>query len=139
MMAMLDKIARSEYILYITVIILLAFLYTNFNTTVTTGLVIMLIAIISIWIFDTNYFKESMKKAGFTFAADSSHPIQPVLIGDPVKTRALVDFLFSKDFLVTNISYPVVPKGADEIRVQLSSSHQKKDIDALIAAFKDAP
>ena len=87
---------------------------------------------------NTNYFKENMKKAGFTFAADSSHPIQPVLIGDPVKTRALVDFLFSKNFLVTNISYPVVPKGADEIRVQLSASHQKQDIDALIAAFKES-
>jgi len=86
---------------------------------------------------NTNYFKESMKKAGFTFAANSPHPIQPVLIGDPVKTRALVDFLFSKGFLVTNISYPVVPKGADEIRIQLSASHQREDIDNLIQAFKE--
>lgn len=84
---------------------------------------------------NTKYFKEQMKASGFTFAADSSHPIQPVLIGDPVKTRELVDFLFSKDFLVTNISYPVVPKGADEIRVQLSASHQKEDIDYLIQGF----
>ena len=87
---------------------------------------------------NTNYFKENMKKAGFTFAADSSHPIQPVLIGDPVKTRALVDFLFSKNFLVTNISYPVVPKGADEIRVQLSASHTREDIDELIQGFKES-
>ncbi|OGK30670.1 hypothetical protein A3F29_02120 [Candidatus Roizmanbacteria bacterium RIFCSPHIGHO2_12_FULL_33_9] len=86
---------------------------------------------------NTNYFKENLKKAGFEFAADSSHPIQPVLIGDPVKTRALVDFLFSKGFLVTNISYPVVPKGADEIRIQLSASHQREDIDNLIQAFKE--
>jgi glycine C-acetyltransferase len=84
---------------------------------------------------NTNYFKEQMKSAGFEFAADSSHPIQPVLIGDPVKTRELVDFLFSKNFLVTNISYPVVPKGADEIRIQLSSSHTKEDIDSLIQGF----
>lgn len=87
---------------------------------------------------NTNYFKNSMKTAGFKFAADSSHPIQPVLIGDPVKTRELVDFLFAKNILVTNISYPVVPKGADEIRVQLSASHQKEDIDYLIEQFKNA-
>ncbi len=79
-----------------------------------------------------------MKTEGFIFAAESTHPIQPVLIGDPVKTRALVDFLFSKGFLVTNISYPVVPKGADEIRIQLSASHEKEDIDNLIQAFKES-
>ncbi len=87
---------------------------------------------------NTKYFKEQMKTAGFTFAADSSHPIQPVLIGDPVKTRALVDFLFSKNLMVTNISYPVVPKGADEIRVQLSASHERQDIDNLIQGFISA-
>lgn len=87
---------------------------------------------------NTQYFKKQIKNAGFAFAADSDHPIQPVLIGDPVKTRALVDYLFSKDILVTNISYPVVPKGADEIRVQLSATHTKKDIDVLVAHFTEA-
>lgn len=85
---------------------------------------------------NTAYFKEQMTTAGFEFAAASSHPIQPVLIGDPVKTRAIVDKLYDNGVLVTNISYPVVPKGRDEIRVQTSAVHTKEDIDYLIEQFK---
>lgn len=83
------------------------------------------------------YFKKQMKTVGFLFAADSSHPIQPVLIGDPFKTSALVSKFFKKNIIVTNISYPVVPKGRDEIRVQISAVHTKKDIDQLVNAFAE--
>ena len=86
---------------------------------------------------NVTYFKKRMKTVGFLFAADSSHPIQPVLIGDPFKTSALVSKLFKKNIIVTNISYPVVPKGRDEIRVQISAVHTKKDIDELVKAFEE--
>ncbi len=86
---------------------------------------------------NTTYFKKLVKKAGYVFAAESIHPIQPVLIGDPVKTRSLVDFLFSKHILVTNISYPVVQKGRDEIRIQISAAHSKEEIDYLVKCMKD--
>lgn len=78
------------------------------------------------------YFKSAATSAGLKFAVDSSHAIQPVLIGDPAKTRIIVDSLFKENILVTQISYPVVPKGADEIRVQISAVHQQKDIDILV-------
>ncbi len=83
------------------------------------------------------YFKNRMKKAEYLFAADSNHPIQPVLIGDPFKTSELVSKLFQKNIIVTNISYPVVPKGRDEIRVQISAVHTKADIDKLVKAFSE--
>ena len=78
-----------------------------------------------------------MQKVGYLFAADSYHPIQPVLIGDPIKTSLLVSKLFKKNIIVTNISFPVVPKGRDEIRVQISAVHTKKDIDQLVKAFEE--
>ncbi len=87
---------------------------------------------------NTAYFKEAMKKVGFKFAADSSHPIQPVLIGDPIKTRELVDSLYKKGMLVTNISYPVVPKGSDEIRMQISAAHTKEDLDFAISQMRES-
>ncbi len=83
------------------------------------------------------YFKRRMKTAGYQFAADSFHPIQPVLIGDPIKTSDLVRKLFKKNIIVTNISFPVVPKGRDEIRIQISAVHTKKDIDQLVKAFEE--
>ncbi|MEK7522841.1 MAG: aminotransferase class I/II-fold pyridoxal phosphate-dependent enzyme [Patescibacteria group bacterium] len=83
------------------------------------------------------YFKKLIKTVGYQFTTDSSHPIQPVLIGDPIKTSLLVSKLFKKNIIVTNISFPVVPKGRDEIRVQISAVHTKKDIDQLVKAFEE--
>ncbi|MCR4329786.1 MAG: aminotransferase class I/II-fold pyridoxal phosphate-dependent enzyme [Candidatus Roizmanbacteria bacterium] len=77
-------------------------------------------------------FKKEMKQAGFVFAADSSHPIQPILIGDAAKTKALTEGLFEEGILVTNINYPVVPPGRDEIRVQISAAHQTSDIEYFV-------
>jgi glycine C-acetyltransferase len=83
-------------------------------------------------------FKTSMHQQGFNFAADSFHPIQPILIGDPQKTLQLTESLFDKGFLVTNISYPVVPKGSDEIRVQISAAHTTEDINSFVKAISES-
>jgi glycine C-acetyltransferase len=80
-------------------------------------------------------FKALMLKAGFVFAADSVHPIQPILIGDTAKTQTLSARLYDLGFLVTPISYPVVPRGRDELRVQISSAHTSTDIKKFVRAL----
>jgi len=37
--------------------------------------------------------------------------------------------------MVTNINYPVVPKGRDEIRIQLSALHTQDEIQAFVDAL----
>jgi len=81
---------------------------------------------------NVSYFKKQMLQAGFTFAADSIHSIQAVLIADPDRTMAFKKGMFEAGFLVTNINYPVVPKGKDEIRVQISATHTQVDLDNFI-------
>lgn len=80
-------------------------------------------------------FQKLAAEKNILFAAESMHPIQPVLTGDSVKNKKLADLLFSSGFLTTPISYPVVPKGRDEIRVQISASHTPQSIDDLVAAL----
>lgn len=87
---------------------------------------------------NTELFKKLMKDAGLQFAADSTHPIQPVLIGDTVKTKEIVNKLFRNGLLVTNISYPIVSKGRDEIRVQISASHNEPEIQRLVKEIINA-
>jgi glycine C-acetyltransferase len=85
-----------------------------------------------------DWFKQAMHQAGFTFAVDSIHPIQPWFIGDTAKTKAIKQKLFELGFLVTNINFPVVPKGRDEIRVQISATHTKEDLKAFVTAAQTA-
>lgn len=78
--------------------------------------------------------KERMLDAGFEFASESKHAIQPLLIGDAQKARKLADDLYRNGMLVTTINYPVVPPGRDEIRIQLSALHTSDDIEQFVAA-----
>ncbi len=60
------------------------------------------------------------------------HPIVPLIISDTAKTKELVRRLFDRDILATGLSFPVVPKGDEEIRFQVSAEHTEKDIDYLL-------
>ncbi len=73
-------------------------------------------------------FKRLLSGSGVIFAVDSSHAIQPLLLGDTAKAKALESYLFRHGILTTSITYPVVPKGRDEIRVQLSAAHTREDL-----------
>ena len=83
-------------------------------------------------------FKKLMKTYGFTMAAESVHPIQPILIAEPVQTKALTDELFKRGYLVTNINYPVVPRGKDEIRVQISAAQGGEDVGKFAKTTREA-
>lgn len=65
------------------------------------------------------------------------HPIVPVFIRDTEKTSALVAHLFENNILVTGMNYPVVPQGAQEIRLQISAEHTEKDIEYLLAKLAE--
>lgn len=86
---------------------------------------------------NVDLLKKLLQEAGFQFAAPSSHPIQAVLIGDTQKTQDLTKAMFEQGFLITNINYPVVPKGRDEIRVQLSATHTKEDVENFVKAMRE--
>jgi glycine C-acetyltransferase len=47
----------------------------------------------------------------------------------------MADAMLAHGVFVTAFSYPVVPKGAARIRVQLSAAHSSEDIEACVNAF----
>lgn len=63
------------------------------------------------------------------------HPIVPLLVRETAKTKEMVKHLFSSNILATGLSYPVVPKGDEEIRFQISAEHTGRDIDYLIGCL----
>ena len=64
---------------------------------------------------------------------ESEHPIVPILVRDTDKTSALVAHLFTNNILATGLNYPVVPKGEEEIRLQVAANHTDKDIEYIIS------
>lgn len=60
------------------------------------------------------------------------HPIVPLLVRDTLRTAELVSFLLNHGILATGLNYPVVPKGEEEIRFQVSAGHTQRDINYLL-------
>lgn len=83
---------------------------------------------------NTNYFRKKIVEVGFEVKGNS-HPIVPIMIYDAKKTVALSEMLLEKNIYVIPFSFPVVPKDQARIRVQLSSIHNRKQLDYAIEAF----
>jgi len=86
--------------------------------------------------WNTNYFKEGMKKAGFDII-DGDSAIVPVMLYDAKLSQIMADELLKKGIYVIGFFYPVVPKDKARIRVQLSAAHNKEHLDKAIAAFTE--
>jgi glycine C-acetyltransferase len=63
------------------------------------------------------------------------HPIVPIMLGDEVLAHRMADAMLEEGIYVIGFSFPVVPKGAARIRVQLSAAHTDEQIDRAIEAF----
>jgi glycine C-acetyltransferase len=79
-------------------------------------------------------FRRRMTEEGFELL-DGEHAIVPVMFGDAVMAAKVADRMLGHGVFVTAFSFPVVPRGAARIRVQLSASHSADDVEACVGAF----
>jgi glycine C-acetyltransferase len=79
-------------------------------------------------------FRRRMTEEGFELL-DGEHAIVPVMFGDAVRAVKVADQMLQHGVFVTAFSFPVVPRGAARIRVQLSASHSADDVEACVGAF----
>lgn len=86
---------------------------------------------------NTKYFRNKIQKIGFDIKGDI-HPIVPIMIYDDKIASEMADYMYENGVYVVGFSYPVVPKGMARIRVQISSSHTKDQMDKAIDLFEKA-
>ena len=63
------------------------------------------------------------------------HPIVPVMLYDPHTAHEFARRMLDKGVYVVAFCYPVVPRGRDRIRTQISAGHTKEDLDFAIRCF----
>ena len=84
--------------------------------------------------WNTNYFKNGMKNAGFDII-DGDSAIVPVMLYDAKLSQNMANELLKEGIYVIGFFFPVVPKEKARIRVQLSAAHTKEHLDKAISAF----
>ena len=76
-------------------------------------------------------FRDGLVRLQFeTIAGD--HPIVPLVLRDTPRTTALVRHLREHGVLATGLTFPVVPRGSEEIRFQICADHTAADIDEAL-------
>jgi len=82
----------------------------------------------------TARFKDGLVRLGFE-TLPGEHPVVPLMLRDTARTSAMVAHLRRSHILATGLNYPVVPRGDEEIRFQVSADHTEADIDAALAVL----
>jgi len=83
---------------------------------------------------NTRYFKAEMKRLGFN-TGNSVTPITPVMLGEAPLAKEFSRKLFDNGIFAMAIGFPTVPRGLARIRVMISASHSKQDLDQGLEAF----
>jgi glycine C-acetyltransferase len=83
---------------------------------------------------NTRTFRAGMAERGFDIRP-GEHPIVPIMLGDAALATRMAETLLAEGIYVIGFSYPVVPKGAARIRVQISAAHTQADMTLAMDAF----
>jgi 5-aminolevulinate synthase len=80
--------------------------------------------------------KQELTRRGLPVVLSPTH-IVPVVIGDPLRCKALTDALLDEfSIYVQPINYPTVPKGSERVRLTPGPLHSPAEIAALGAAME---
>lgn len=82
----------------------------------------------------TDHFREGLISMGYEIIK-GEHPIVAVMIRDTRKTVNLVGCLKEKGILAVGLKYPVVPRGDECIRFQVSAAHTREDLDYVLGVL----
>jgi glycine C-acetyltransferase len=86
----------------------------------------------------TQRFRQGLPALGLE-TLPGHHPVVPLMVRDTARTSAIVGHLRAAGILATGLNYPIVPKGEEEIRFQISADHTPLDIDEALSALRTGP
>ena len=86
----------------------------------------------------TDRFRRGLAELGLE-TLPGKHPVVPLMVRDTERTSRIVTHLRREGILATGLNYPVVPKGDEEIRFQISADHTPADIDEALAVLGRMP
>jgi glycine C-acetyltransferase len=86
---------------------------------------------------NTDYFHQGLKRLGFQTGA-STTPIIPIMLGEATTATAFVGQLRAEGIFAQAFSFPVVPQGKARIRMIISASHSREDLERTLQACEHA-
>lgn len=90
--------------------------------------------------FNSRYLRLGLQKLGFDVLGDINSPIIPVLVYGPGTMAMMPRILRGRaiPIAIVIVTYPAVPIDRCRLRLCVSSSHTKSDMDEVLRAFVEA-
>ncbi len=83
---------------------------------------------------NARYFKGEMKRLGFD-TGQSVTPITPIMLGEAPLAQQFSRELFEQGVFAMPLGFPTVPRGKARIRVMISATHSREDLDLALEKF----
>jgi serine palmitoyltransferase len=84
--------------------------------------------------FNSRYLRLGLKRLGYIVYGHDDSPIIPVLLYNPAKMPAFSHEMLQRKISVVIVGYPATPLISSRARFCVSASHNKDDMDRLLAA-----
>jgi glycine C-acetyltransferase len=85
---------------------------------------------------NTRYMWDKLRKAGLDIGETKSQVI-PVMAGNDLRLREISKRIMQKGLYTGVVTYPAVSKNKTRLRLSVTSSHSKEQIDKAIAILKE--
>jgi glycine C-acetyltransferase len=92
-------------------------------------------AVLRLW-ENTRLFQQALRDLGFDLGQTQT-PITPVMIGEAQKAKTFSAALFEADVFAQALAFPTVPRGTARLRLMLSATHSKEDLDWALERLAD--
>ncbi len=83
---------------------------------------------------NSRYLRGGLREVGFEVGRSEIHII-PLIVGESERTMRFCQELLDRGVFAQGIRHPSVPRGTDRIRLTLTASHSKADLDTALTAL----
>lgn len=88
--------------------------------------------------FNSRYVRLGLKRLGFIVYGHDDSPIIPLMLYHPAKLSAFSHEMLKRKISVVVVGYPATPLVSARVRLCVSASHTKDDLDRLLSACDQA-
>lgn len=87
--------------------------------------------------FNSRYLRLGLKRLGFIVYGSDDSPVIPLLLFLPAKMPAVSRLLYECNIAVVVVGYPATPLSSSRVRLCVSSSLTKEDLDYVLTKFSE--
>lgn len=86
---------------------------------------------------NANYFRAKLLDMGLNVLGDWDSPVMPIMIFNPAKLPACSREMLKRGIAVVVVGFPATPLLTARMRVCISASHTREDLDFALEAFEE--